>query len=119
MDLEKIKIGLLGVALGALALYGIGFGMGGWVLGSTSQERAETAVIDRLTSVCVAQFQRGPLEGTKNVKALKKLSYGQHGKFVASHGWATMPGESKPNSAVAVKCGDQNQRIDHYPIGHS
>ncbi len=106
MDLEKIKIGLLGVALGALALYGIGFGMGGWVLDGASQERAETAVIDRLTSICVAQFQRDPLKDQK-VKALKKLSYGQHGKFVASHGWATMPGESKPNSAVAVKCGDQ------------
>ncbi len=106
MDLEKIKIGLLGVALGALALFGIGFGMSGWVLGGTSQERAETAVIDRLTSICVAQFQRDPLKDQK-VKALKKLSYSQHGKFVASHGWATMPGESKPDSAVAVKCGDQ------------
>ncbi len=109
MDLENIKIGLLGVALGALALYGIGFGMGGWVLGGTSQERAETAVIDRLTSICVAQFQRDPLKD-QNVEALKKLSFGQYGKFVASHGWATMPGESKPDSAVAVKCGDQISR---------
>ena len=106
MDIEKIKIGLAGVALGAFALFGIGFGMSGWVLGGTAQERMEIAVIDRLTPICVAQFQRDPMKVQK-LTALKKLSYAEHGKYVETQGWATMPGESKPDNSVAEKCGDR------------
>ena len=106
MDFEKIKIGLAGVALGAFALFGIGFGMSGWVLAGTAQERTQIAVIDRLTPICVAQFQRDPLKSQK-LKSLKKLSYDEHGKYVATQGWATMPGESNPDNAVAEKCGDR------------
>ena len=106
MDIEKIKIGLAGVALGAFALFGIGFGMSGWVLGGTAQERLEAAVIDRLTPICVTQFQRDPMKVQK-LAALKKVSYAEHGKYVATQGWATMPGESNPDTAVAEKCGDR------------
>ena len=41
MDFEKIKFGLACVALGAFALFGLGFGVGGWVLNDTALERAE------------------------------------------------------------------------------
>lgn len=105
MELEKIKMVLAGAALGAFALFGIGFGMGGWVLGGTAQERIETAVTSRLAPICVAQFQQDPLKNRK-IKAFRKLAYEKRAKFVASQGWATMPGESKPDSAVAEMCGD-------------
>jgi hypothetical protein len=106
MDIEKIKIGLSGIALGAFALFGIGFGMSGWVLAGTSQERADSAVVERLTPICVALFKQDPLMAQKLI-ALKKLSYDEHAKYVETQGWATMPGASTPDSAVAEKCGDK------------
>ena len=106
MDIEKIKYVVYGIAFGAFALFGIGFGMGGWVLGGTAQANAEMAVLERLTPICVAQYQRDP-QKAKKTKAMKDISYGQQGEYVASQGWATMPGESKPDTAVAEKCGDQ------------
>ena len=106
MEFEKIKIGLWGAFLGAFALFGVGFGMSGWVFGGTAEERIETAVVARLAPICVAQFRQDPLKGRK-IKAFQKLAYDKRGKFVESQGWATMPGESKPDSAVAETCGEQ------------
>lgn len=106
MDLEKIKMVLWGASLGAFVLFGIGFGMSGWVLGGTSQARVETAVIDRLAHICVAQSRQDPLNA-KKVKAFQKLAYDKRGKFVESQGWATMPGDPKPDSAVAETCGER------------
>lgn len=106
MELEKIKLGLWGAALGAFALFGVGFGISGWVLGGTAQERVETALIDRLTGICIAQFHQDPMKDQK-AKALNELPYSKRGEFVARHGWATMPGDAAPDSAVAEKCGDR------------
>ena len=106
MDFEKIKIGLWGAALGAFALFGIGFGVVGWVFGGTAEEKREAAIIDRLTPICIAQAKRDPMTDQK-LQALQKLPYDQRGKFVASQGWATMPGEAEPDTAVAEKCGDR------------
>ena len=106
MDIEKIKTVLMGAGLGAFALFGIGFGMGGWVMGGTAQEKLEKAVIARLAPICVAQSRQDPLKDQK-IKAFKKLPYDKRGEYVASQGWATMPGDSKPESAVAELCGDQ------------
>jgi hypothetical protein len=106
MNFEKIKLGFACFALGAFVLFGLGFGLGGWVLNDTSLERANIAVLERLTPICVAQSK---LDSGKNqkIKALKKLEYSERGKFVETQGWATMPGESKPDSAVAEMCGDK------------
>ena len=105
MEIEKIKNYLVGAALGAFALFGVGFGMSGWVLGGTAQERTEAAVVERLAPICVAQFKQDPTKDQK-IKALQKLEYIKQGEFVENQGWATMPGEKKPDSAVAEKCGD-------------
>ena len=105
MDFEKIKFGLACAGLGAFALFGIGFGLGGWVLGDTARDRANTAVIERLTPVCALQFKQDPNKDRK-IAALQKLEYSKRGAFVANQGWATMPGEKKPDSAVAEKCSD-------------
>jgi hypothetical protein len=105
MEIEKIKNYLMGAALGAFALFGVGFGMSGWVLGGTAQERAGAAVVERLAPICVAQFKQDPTKD-KKIKALQKLEYSKQEKFVENQGWATMPGEKKPDSAVAKKCGE-------------
>ena len=105
MEVEKIKNYLVGAALGAFVLFGVGFGMSGWVLDGTSQERAKTAVVERLAPICVAQFKQDPAKDQK-IKALQKLEYSKRDKFLENQGWATMPGEKSPDSAVAKLCGE-------------
>ena len=105
MELENIKNYLVGAALGAFVLFGVGFGMSGWVLDGTSQERAKTAVVERLAPICVAQFKQDPTKDQK-IKALQKLDYSKRDKFLENQGWATMPGEKSPDSAVAKLCGE-------------
>jgi len=105
MEVENIKNYLVGAALGAFVLFGVGFGMSGWVLDGTSQERAETAVVERLAPICVAQFKQDPAKDQK-IKALQKLEYSKRDKFLENQGWATMPGEKSPDSAVAKLCGE-------------
>ncbi len=106
METEKIKLALAGLALGAFALFGIGFGVGGWVLGDTAVERARIAVVERLAPICVAQSKKDRRVKRK-VKALQKLPYSKRAKYVEDQGWATMPGESKPERAVSEMCGDK------------
>lgn len=106
MEFEKIRIALWGAALGAFALFGIGFGLSGWVLGGTAQEKVESAVIERLTPICVAQFRDDPQKDQK-IKTFETLPYSKRGAFVAEQGWATMPGESQPDVAVAESCGNR------------
>ena len=106
MDFDKIKLGIACAAFGAFALFGIGFGMSGWVLGGTAQQEKEAAVVERLAAICVAQVGQDPLKNQK-IEEFKALAYDKRGEFVASQGWATMPGESEPNNRVAEKCGDQ------------
>jgi len=78
----------------------------GWVFSGTAQEKVETALVERLTPICVAQVARDPMKAQK-LQALQKLPYDKRAQFVASQGWATMPGEEQPDGAVAEKCGDK------------
>lgn len=85
----------------------IGFAWGGWVTGSTAQKLAEKmaddAVVKRLAPMCVLQFNRDPGKDQK-LKALKEAGSYQGGDYVEKQGWATMPGEEKPDSNVASEC---------------
>lgn len=106
MNIEKTKLFLLGAVCGAFILFGFGFGAAGWIFGSTAAENTNQAVIARLTPICLDQFKRDPMSAQKT-KAIEEVSYGMRGKFVAEQGWATMPGETKPDMAVAASCGDK------------
>jgi hypothetical protein len=85
----------------------IGFAWGGWVTGGTAQkmaeQMAEDAVVKRLAPICVVQFNRDPGKDQK-LKELKEASTYQRGDYVEKQGWATMPGEEKPDSKVAEEC---------------
>ena len=104
---EKIKIGVWGAIGGAIIVMIIGFNWGGWVLASTSQgmgeEMAETAVVDRLTPICVAQFNQDP-EKDKKLKEFKEVDSWKRDQYVQDKGWATMPFEKEPDSRVADRC---------------
>ena len=88
----------------------VGFTWGGWVTGGTAQKTAttlaNTAVIQRLSSICVAQFQLDPTKAEKLVEMKAASSY-QRGDFVKKQGWSTMPGEEQADSKVATECAKQ------------
>lgn len=85
----------------------VGFWWGGWVTNSTAlkmvSDGSKSAILNRLADVCVAQSELDIDKGQKLVD-LKAASSYQRGEFVATQGWATLPGDTKPNSQVASQC---------------
>ena len=85
----------------------VGFTWGGWVTGSTAQRTATTmsndAVVQRLSTICVAQFQQDAAKAEK-LTALKAASSYQRGTYVKEQGWAMMPGDEQVDSKVANEC---------------
>lgn len=94
--------------LASLALILIlGFNWGGWMTGGSAAKMgmamANDAVVQRLAPICVMQFQNDPTKAQK-LTELKALSSYQQSDYVAKQGWATMPGEAKPDGKVATAC---------------
>lgn len=114
MNSEKIKLGLWSAIGGAIVVAIIGFKWGGWVTGGTAQAMAEEmavkAVADRLGPICVAQFNQDSKKAQK-LEELKKQGFWDRGRYVEKQGWATMPGEKKPDSKVADACATQLAQI--------
>jgi hypothetical protein len=85
----------------------IGFAWGGWVTGGTArsmaEKMAEDAVVKRLAPICVVQFKQAPGKDQK-LKELEKTDSWQRSEYVEKQGWATLPGEEKPDSKVASEC---------------
>jgi hypothetical protein len=107
MDWEKIKLSLWSAVGGAILLTVVGFNWGGWVTGGTAdamaKEIAASAVAERLGLICAAQFNRDP-EKAQKLKELKAKNSWDKGTFIENQGWATMPGENKPDRQVADTC---------------
>jgi len=105
-----MKPALWGAAAGAVALAIVGFGWGGWVTGGTAEalakNNAATAVVAALTPICVEKFRQAT-DASANLVEMKKATYAwDQSKFVEKGGWATMPGSTEPNSAVARACAE-------------
>ncbi len=108
---NSVQIGkatILWICLGMIAgTMLVGFTLGGWQTGKAAAETATTtandAVVQRLASICVANFQQDPA----NVERLEELkagsSYAQR-DYVVEQGWATMPGDEQADSKVAAAC---------------
>ena len=100
------------IAIGAIvvALY-LGFAQAGWVTDGTAQQRAgltaQGAVVDRLAPICVAQFNQDPDKDSKLVELKALSTSNQRTNFVKDQGWATMLGESAPDTRVANACAIQ------------
>ncbi len=107
---EKIKLALWSAIGGAIVLAIVGFNWGGWVTSGTAGEMAAEAVVDRLTRICVAQFNQDPKKDQK-LKELKETDFWKRDGYVEKQGWATMLGEKKPDSKVAEGCAEQLMQI--------
>ena len=81
----------------------VGFSWGGWVTGGTAQKMTNDAVAQRLSSICVGQFNKDPQKDQK-LTELKDTSSYKRDDYVKKQGWATMPGEEKPDNKVADGC---------------
>ena len=68
-----------------------------------TKETAAGAVAERLGLICVAQSNQDPAKVQKLKELMKKDSWDK-GRYIETHGWATMPGEDKPDSKVADAC---------------
>lgn len=107
-ELQMTKTAAFWSLVGAVALTMIvGFSWGGWVTGGTAQamaaQSAQDAVVKRLGPVCVTQFQQN--SGKEQIlKELEQTDSWKRGEFIEKQGWATMPGETKPDSLVAAEC---------------
>jgi hypothetical protein len=88
----------------------IGFTWGGWLRSGPAQRTADLlvreAVVNRLATICVAQFNLDPTKAQK-LTELKETSSYERAKYVTTQGWATMPGEEQPESRVADACAKQ------------
>lgn len=105
----------IAVAAIIVTLY-LGFSRGGWMLGSSAQtmadRAAEDAVVERLASICVAQFNQDPLSVEKLVELQAITTSTQRAIYVKDQGWATMPGETGPEDRVAAECARQLMLFD-------
>ena len=98
--------------IGAIVLTMIvGFNWGGWMTGGTADAMAKDAVVQRLASICVGQFDQDPGREQK-LNELKEMSSYRQDDYVKEQGWATILGEEKPDSKVANACAEHLVEIN-------
>ena len=100
------------IAVGAVLLtLFLGFTRGGWTTGGNATNMAEKAVagavVERLTSICVAQFGADPQQALKLEELQAITSSSKRIAFVKDQGWATMPDETSPDNKIASECAKQ------------
>ena len=82
---KSLKRLLQGAAVGVVATLVVGFGWGGWMLGSSAKTLADStansAVVAAIAPICVDQFQRSA-DAANNLTALKKTDAWQQATFV-------------------------------------
>ena len=111
MDLTMIKKDgkpfFVGALLGSVLISWAGFQLVGWKSPSVAERLAKTqthtAVISELSKICSAQFNAAP-SVPERLAELKKTERWSRGEVIAKAGFATMPGEKKPQNGVAGAC---------------
>tara|TARA_B100000315_G_scaffold236288_1_gene251951 strand:- start:220 stop:444 length:225 start_codon:yes stop_codon:yes gene_type:complete len=71
---------------------------------------AEDAVVERLASICVGQFNQDS-EKDRKLKELKETDSWKRNEYVKEQGWATMPGDKQPDSQVDELCADMLMQL--------
>jgi hypothetical protein len=98
---------LQGAAAGAVATAIIGFTWGGWTTGSSAKQLAEqkmsAALVSVLAPLCAEKFRGGP-DASQQMAEFKKVSSWMQDSFIQKGGWATFPGLSSPDLAIAQAC---------------
>ena len=107
----SLKPGIWGAVIGAVAISVVGFSSLGWTLGSTAErmakERAQTAVVEVLSPICVEKFRHQADAAAKLVEFAKVSGSWDRRAIIEKGGWATVPGNEAPNPAVVTACAEQ------------
>jgi len=104
---ESLKRLAQGAVAGFIATVVIGFGWGGWTLGSTAKENevkgTAAALVAVLAPICADKFRQAD-GASANMVELKKTSSWQQDAYIVKGGWATFPGVTAPDRSVAQAC---------------
>jgi len=105
-----LKPVIWGAVIGAAAISVLGFSSFGWTLGSTAermaQARAQTTLVAALAPICVEKFRQQADASAKLIEFNKIPSWDRR-SVIEKDGWATMPGNDGPNSAVVTECAER------------
>lgn len=105
-----LKPGVWGAVLGAAAIAIVGFTQLGWTTEGSAQrmaqERADAATVAALVPFCVAKAQHDPDHASLAKFQAEESSY-TRSDHVMKAGWATLGGNTSPNSALASACSDK------------
>src|SRR3981189_3892977 len=86
---------LQGAFAGFVATVVIGFGWGGWKLGSTAKQMADknatAGVVAVLAPMCADKFRQGA-DASANMAELKKVSSWMQDSYIEKGGWGTFSG---------------------------
>jgi hypothetical protein len=104
---ESLTRLLQGAFAGFVATVVIGFGWGGWTLGSTARQMAEktasAALVAVLAPMCADKFRHEP-DAALKMAEFKKVSSWMQDSYIQKGGWATFPGMTAPDLAIAEAC---------------
>ena len=97
-----------GLAVGVIGTLVIGFGWGGWNLGSTVEQKVETArvtaMVAALAPICADKFKQAAKADNDLVVKLTAVSSWQRDSHLMKAGWVTFPGGAEPDNKVADAC---------------
>ena len=105
-DVQPTKTAVSGAWAACVVLTTIiGFVSGGWMTDRASRKLDKDMADDakRMALICVAQFNQDPAKAAK-LEALTQASGYERLNYVQDQGWATMPGEERPERWVADEC---------------
>ncbi len=102
-----LKPGLIGAAGGAIALAVLGFYAGGWMTGTKAEtlasSRANSEAVAAQVPYCLEYARTDPARASVMQELADAPSY-QRDTIVMETGWATVPGESRPDRKLAAEC---------------
>jgi hypothetical protein len=103
-----------GAAVGAIATIIVGFTWGGWVLGKTAEanaaQRVNTALVQAYGPVCIERFKQQANVEQKWAELAKVETY-RRDSYIKETGFATPPGSTSPNAAIADACADALSKV--------
>jgi hypothetical protein len=106
---ESLRRLAQGAVVGAIATMVIGFTWGGWVFGTTfeaqSAQRVNDALVRAYAPVCIDRFKQQANVEQKWAELAKVETY-RRDAYIREAGFATPPGFTSPNSAIADACAD-------------